>query len=165
MARRRKKDELPKVEASVQSPTAQRLRRFRVVTWEDGSERAERCVRRQSRYDDQAYSDFYGVQPELAVSRNTRDVASVLGELLGTLKLEVSEMAPELLADTWKRAAGPVLGLRSQLVSVVKGVATVRTSHPVVHRELQMMQRALLAALKREMGDASTVTSLRVVRG
>lgn len=165
MARRKKKDELPVVEASAKSPTARSPRRFRMVTWEDGSERAERCESRQSRCDGQAYADFYGVLPVVAVSRNTRDVASVLGELLGTLKLEVSEMAPELLADTWKRAAGPVLGLRSQLVSIVKGVATVRTSHPVVHRELQTMQRALLQALNREMGDASSVTSLRVVRG
>lgn len=163
---RRKKNEVQPVGPSLsRTPAAHRPRRFRVVAWEDGSERAERCSSRKSRYDGQAYSDFYGVLPELAVSRNTRDIASVLGELLSSMKLEVSEMAPDLLADTWKRAAGPVLGLRSQLVSVVKGVATVRTAHPVVHRELHMMQRALLSALNRELGDASTVTALRVMRG
>lgn len=165
MARRRKSDALPKVEAFAKAPTTRKPGRFRMVVYPDGSERAVRCESAHGRCNGQALSDFFGVNPVMPVGKNMRSVESVLGELLSAMKVEVSEMAPELLAETWLRAAGPVLGSRSQLVSIVKGVATVRTPHPVVHRELVLMQRVLLPALNRELGDASVISSLKVIRG
>ena len=85
-------------------------------------------------------------------------------ELLSSMDLKVAELAPEVLEEAWRRAAGPVLGPRAQLVSVVKGVATLRTMHPLVHREIVMLRAALMQALNRELGEGS-VSSIRVQRG
>lgn len=144
------------------SPSAPR--RYRMVRYEDGSERPVRCVSSRRRFDGQAFSDFYGVRPELSLRANMRTVDSVLGELLSSMELKVAELAPEVLEEAWRRAAGPVLGPRAQLVSVVKGVATLRTMHPLVHREIVMLRAALMQALNRELGEGS-VSSIRVQRG
>ena len=164
MPPRRRKADASRVEADARAPlppAPPAARRFRMVRFEDGSERAVRCESLKRRFNGRALSDFYGVPPRLSLRANMRSVDSVLGELLSGMNLKVAELAPELLEEAWLRAAGPVLGPQAELVSVVKGVATLRTLHPLVHREILTLRQVLVQALNRELGEGA-VRSIRV---
>ena len=120
----------------------------------DGSERAVRFRSRTDGCRDQALADFFGSGPELDLRSNVRSMDSLLAEVMQDMNLEES-LAPEILADAWKKTAGNALSSLSELVSVVNGSACIRVGHPTVRYELNRLKTRIIAALNAELGEGS----------
>ena len=86
---------------------------------------------------------------------------SLLGDILSRLPLDGDGMDPELLREGWLKAAGPFLGQQSNLLSIVKGVATIQVLQPAMRYHLQQWQGALLGKLKDQFGK-DAVHSIRI---
>lgn len=92
----------------------------------------------------QALADWFQVPPSTNETRNLHTAESLLGDILSKLPLDGEGMDPELLREGWLKAAGPFLGQQSNLLSIVKGVATIQVLQPAMRYHLQQWQGALL---------------------
>lgn len=119
-----------------------------------GGERAVRYRARSEGCRDQALADFFGAGPDLNVRANVRSMDSLLAEVMESLQLEES-LAPEILANAWKKTAGNAISSLSELVSVASGTACIRVGHPAVRYELTRLKPRIIAALNRELGTGS----------
>ncbi len=165
--RRKKKGTLAEVgaEALHAAPAPRRaLPRFRMVSYADGSERPVRCERRSAGERAQAMADWMGAAPALSPSAHMRSMESLLSEVVEGLQLEEAALAPEVLAAAWLRAVGPSLVTHTELLSVAKGCARIRTNHPLVRAELMLLKAQILRVLNTELGEGS-VKSVRIVHG
>lgn len=130
----------------------------------DGSVRPVRNVSRSERESGQALSDFFGVQPQLSSSANVRTMESVLASLVSKMDISVAEHAPEVLADAWRKAVGPFLATKAELLSIARKQARIRTSHPAVRFELMRQKAAIIRALNKTLGEGC-VTTVQIVHG
>lgn len=130
----------------------------------DGSLRPVRHVSRAEREQGQALSDFFGVQPQLSPAANVRSIESVLASLVSRMDVTLADYAPEVLADAWQRAVGPFLATKAELLSIAKGVARIRTSHPAVRFELMRQKHGIIRALNSILGEGC-VKTVQVVHG
>lgn len=152
--RKRKKDIPPQV-TEVNTPTSRNvIPRFYMQRLSDGGERAVRFRSRADGCRDQALADFFGSGPELNVRDNMRTMDSLLAEVLKTLGPEES-LAPEILAETWQKAAGNALSSLSELVSVAEGTACIRVGHPAVRYELTRLKSRIISVLNEQLGSGS----------
>ncbi len=165
--RRKKKAAADEVSADAlrSAPAPRReLPRFRMVSYADGSVRPVRCERRTAGERNQAIADWLGAAPELSPSAHVRSMESLLGEVLESLQLEETALAPEVLAAAWQRAVGSFLANQAELVSVAGGRASIRTNHPAVRFELGRLKPQILRVLNAELGEGS-VKTVRIVHG
>lgn len=109
----------------------------------------------------QALADWFQVSPRTSETRNLHTAESLLGDILAKLPLDGDGMDPELLREGWLKAAGPFLGRQSNLLSIVKGVATIQVLQPAMRYHLQQWQGALLGKLRDQFGR-ETVHSIRI---
>ena len=109
----------------------------------------------------QALADWFQVPPSTSETRNLHTAESLLGDILSKLPLDGEGMDPELLREGWLKAAGPFLGQQSNLLSIVKGVATIQVLQPAMRYHLQQWQGALLGKLKDQFGK-DAVHSIRI---
>ncbi len=138
--------------------------RYRMVSYADGSLRAVRCRRRTTREREQAMADYMGAAPGLSSAANMRSMESLLAEVVEGLNLREADLAPEVLAAAWTRAAGEALASHSELLSVGGGKATIRVGHPLVRTELMRVKPRIILELNKELGEGS-VKSVRIVQG
>ncbi len=138
--------------------------RFHYERFGDGSERPVRNMRRETREREQALSDFFGVGSVLSPRANIRTMDSILAEIAGQLNLMEADVAPELLAAAWQKAVGSFLSTQSELVSLARGTATIRTAHPAVRYELQRLKPQIVRVINSVLGDGS-VRSVRIIHG
>lgn len=111
----------------------------------------------------QALADWFQVSPGTSETRNLHTAESLLGDILAKLPLDEEGMDPELLRKGWLAAAGPFLGQQANLLSIVKGVATVQVLQPAMRYHLQQWQGALLGKLKEQFGrDAVHSIKIRI---
>ncbi len=168
MPPRRKKKTTPAevgAEALRAAPAGRREQpRFRMVSYADGSQRAVRCERRTAGERAQAMADWLGAAPPLSASAHVRSMDSLLSEVLEGLQLQQDEVAPELLAAAWLRAAGDFLANQAELLSVAGGRATIRTNHPAVRFELNRRKNHIILVLNEQLGEGS-VKTVRIVHG
>ena len=80
----------------------------------------------------QALADWFQISPATSETRNLHTAESLLGDILSKLPLDGDGMDPELLRAGWLKAAGPFLGQQSNLLSIVKGVATIQVLQPAL---------------------------------
>ena len=113
------------------------------------------------RRDLQALADWFQISPATSETRNLHTAESLLGDILSKLPLDGDGMDPELLRAGWLKAAGPFLGQQSNLLSIVKGVATIQVLQPAMRYHLQQWQGALLGKLKDQFGK-DAVHSIRI---
>lgn len=109
----------------------------------------------------QALADWFQAPPVFSETRNVHTAESLLGIILSKLPLDEESMDPELLRKGWMTAAGPFLGKQANLVSIVKGIATVQVLQPAMRYHLQQWQGALLGKLKEQFGQ-DTVHSIQI---
>lgn len=109
----------------------------------------------------QALADWFQISPATSETRNLHTAESLLGDILSRLPLDGDGMDPELLREGWLKAAGPFLGQQSNLLSIVKGVATIQVLQPAMRYHLQQWQGALLGKLKDQFGK-DAVHSIRI---
>ena len=109
----------------------------------------------------QALADWFQISPATSETRNLHTAESLLGDILSRLPLDGDGMDPELLRAGWLKAAGPFLGQQSNLLSIVKGVATIQVLQPAMRYHLQQWQGALLGKLKDQFGK-DAVHSIRI---
>ena len=109
----------------------------------------------------QALADWFQISPATSETRNLHTAESLLGDILSKLPLDGDGMDPELLRAGWLKAAGPFLGQQSNLLSIVKGVATIQVLQPAMRYHLQQWQGALLGKLKDQFGK-DAVHSIRI---
>lgn len=121
-------------------------------------------MRRETREREQSLSDFFGVGSVLSPQANIRTMDSILAEIAGQLSLEEANVAPELLASAWQRAVGPFLSTQSELVTLARGTATIRTAHPAVRYELQRLKPQIVRVVNSVLGEGS-VRSVRILHG
>lgn len=153
--RKKKADELsPSVTASSVSLKGNRPPRFFMQRLSDGTERAVRFRSRTDGCRDQALADFFGSGPELDSRSNIRTMDSLLAEVMDEMHLE-ENLAPEILASAWQKAAGNALVKLSELVSVASGTACIRVGHPTVRYELTRLKTSIVKALNEELGAGS----------
>ncbi len=165
--RRKKKDAPAEVAASAlrTAPAPKReARRFRMVSYADGSLRPVRCVQRSADERAQAMADWMGAAPALSPAAHMRSMESLLSEVVEGLQLEEAELAPEVLAAAWQRAVGPSLATHTELLSVSGGRAGIRTNHPLVRAELMRLKPQILRVLNAELGEGS-VRTVRIMHG
>ena len=130
----------------------------------DGSVRPVRNVNRSERESGQALSDFFGVVTGLSPAANVRTMESVLASLVSKMDISLAEHAPEVLADAWKRAVGPFLATKAELLSIANKQARIRTSHPAVRFELMRQKAAIIRALNAALGEGC-VKNVQIVHG
>lgn len=106
-------------------------------------------------------ADWFQISPATSETRNLHTAESLLGDILSRLPLDGDGMDPELLRAGWLKAAGPFLGQQSNLLSIVKGVATIQVLQPAMRYHLQQWQGALLGKLKDQFGK-DAVHSIRI---
>lgn len=147
---------------SVSAPRADY--RFHRERFGDGSERAVRNMQREERERGQALSDFFGCPPVLSPQANVRTMDSILAEIAGQLKLSEANVAPELLSEAWQKAVGTFLASQSELVSLVRGTATIRVLHPAVRYELQRLKPQIVRVANGVLGEGS-VRTVRLIHG
>lgn len=152
--RRKKKADNSSPVETVSPVKRNRPPRFFMQRLGDGAERAVRYRSRPDGCRDQALADFFGSGPELDLRSNVRTMDSLLAEVMQDMNLEDS-LAPEILADAWKKAAGNALFSMSELLSVADGIACIRVGHPTVRYELTRLKVRIIAALNSELGDGS----------
>ncbi len=162
--RKRKTTVVVPATASASLPSAENRPLFRMENFDDGSVRPVRAETHEERSRTQAMADFYGVAPGLSVKTNLRSMDSILAELVSRLNIQEAELAPELLHDAWKKSVGEFLATQSQLVSISRHMAVVRTSHPAVRFELQRLRPTIIRALNDALG-VGRVTSVRISHG
>lgn len=161
----RKRKTTPSETAAPAAPASSAAKRWRWALHQDGVSIAP--VRMQSRRQgerQQALADLYGNTPMLSTGDRLLPITSVLAEVLSRLDVQEAQLAPELLNEAWKRAVGAFLAGQSQLISLVNGVAGVRTSHPAVRFELQRNKKIIIQALNAALGEGS-VHDMRVNHG
>lgn len=154
----------PEVRQTSASADAPPDNRFHYERFGDGSERPVRNVRRKTREREQALSDLFGVGSVLSPRANIRTMDSILAEIAGQLNVVEADVAPELLADAWQKAVGSFLSTQSELVSLARGTATIRTAHPAVRYELQRLKPQIVREINNVLGDGS-VRSVRILHG
>jgi len=130
----------------------------------DGSVRPVRNMSRRERESGQALSDFFGVIPGLSPAANVRNMESVLASLVSKMDISLAEHAPEVLADAWKRAVGPFLATKAELISIANKQARIRTSHPAVRFELMRQKSGIIRALNASLGEGC-VRNVQIVHG
>lgn len=130
----------------------------------DGSVRPVRNMSRRERESGQALSDFFGVAPGLSPAVNVRTMESVLASLVSKMDISLAEHAPEVLADAWKRAVGPFLATKAELISIANKQARIRTSHPAVRFELMRQKVGIIRALNASLGEGC-VRNVQIVHG
>ncbi|MBR2144970.1 MAG: DUF721 domain-containing protein [Akkermansia sp.] len=160
-AARRRKDatEVPLAPPPVSKPR----KRFYMQKMPDGvGERAVRVGSSRGGARAQALADFYGSGTVLSPASNQRSMESLLSELLSELDLQEDTLAPELLADAWKRAVGPALADVSALAGVARGRARIMVKHPTVRYEITRLKPQIIRALNQTLG-AGSVKSLVLV--
>ncbi|MBQ2380067.1 MAG: DUF721 domain-containing protein [Akkermansia sp.] len=153
----------------VQAPPPVQKRRepaglYHEEMFSDGSVRPVRNTTRSERESGQAMADFFGVQPQLNPATNVRSMESVLASLVSKMDISLAEHAPEVLADAWARAVGPFLATKAELLSIARGQARIRTSHPAVRFELTRQKAQIIRALNAALGDGS-VKTVQIVHG
>lgn len=141
-----------------------RCSRFRWMTYADGSVRAVRLGRREDSFIGQVRADFFGIGDDLSVKANIRSMESLLAEIAEGLDWNEESPAPEVLADIWLKAVGDFLAEQSELVSVSRRSARIRTRHPAVRFELNRLKPQLLSRLNRLLGEGS-VERICVIHG
>ncbi len=137
---------------------------FHEELFEDGSVRPVRNTSRAERESNQALADFFGVAPGLSPAANVRTVESVLASLVSKMDISLAEHAPEVLADAWRKAVGPFLATKAELLSIASKQASIRTSHPAVRFELMRQKAAIIRALNASLGEGC-VKSVQIVHG
>ena len=159
MSPRCKKSETPA------APPVLRARRprFRMVRDVNGAERAERSRSRAEGERDQAWADFFGTAPSLAPSANVRSMDSLLGEVLEDLHLQEETLAPEILAEAWRKAVDPALAALSELVSLSQQTATIRVHHAAARYALTRLKPQMVRALNTALGEGS-VRRIRLIQ-
>lgn len=151
----RKKKEVPPPVTEVSTPIQRSAPpRFYMQRLPDGSERAVRFRSKADGWRDQTLADFFGTAPEADVCDNMRTMDSLLAEVVKSLGTEES-LAPEILAETWQKAAGNALATLSELVSVAEGTACIRVGHPAVRYELTRMKPRIISVLNEQLGSGS----------
>lgn len=159
MAAARKKKETP-VETLAPLPASKPRKRFYMQKMPDGvGERAVRVSNSRSGSRAQAMADFFGSGTVLRPESNQRSMESLLGELLSELDLQEDTLAPELLADAWRKAVGPALADVSVLAGVARGRARIMVKHPAVRYEITRLKPQIIRALNHTLG-AGSVRSL-----
>lgn len=138
--------------------------RYCEMTAEDGSRRLARHQSRGERENSQAFSDFFGILPELAADANVRSMEAILASLVEKMDISVAEHAPEVLADAWRKAAGEFLASRAELISIAKRQARIRTAHPAVRYELAQRKNQIIRILNSVLG-ADTVKTVQIIHG
>lgn len=155
---------VPDVRLTDAFPPAPSDNRFHYERFSDGSERPVRNMRRETREREQSLSDFFGVGSVLSPQANIRTMDSILAEIAGQLNLAEANVAPELLASAWQKAVGSFLSTQSELVSLARGIATIRTAHPAVRYELQRLKPQIVRVINSVLGEGS-VRSVRIIHG
>lgn len=122
-------------------------------------ERAVRVENTRSGARAQVLADFFCSGTTLRPESNQRSMESLLSELLTELDLQEDTLAPELLADAWKRAVGPALADVSALAGVARGRARITVKHPTVRYEITRLKPQIIRALNQTLG-AGSVKSL-----
>lgn len=146
-------------------PPARTAPRWRMELHPDGVNRAPVRVLSHKQQDrNQALLDMYGELPLPSVQDRLLPVSSVLAEVVSKLDLQETELAPELLADAWQRAVGDFLSIHAELVALEDGTASVRTSHPTVHFELQRHKAQIIRRLNAILGEGC-VRSVQLFHG
>lgn len=130
----------------------------------DRDDRAVRYSSKTERDREQAMIDFFGAQPILSLRANMRSMDSILSEITSTLPQEDDTLSPEVLRAGWERAAGAFISSQAELLSIVKGTATIRTSQPAIRYELTRQKNTLIAKLCAEFGGES-ITGIRILHG
>ncbi len=110
------------------------------------------------RNQDQAMADWFGIS-SADDERKPRNLDYILAEVLSKLPLDAA-VEPESLREGWKRAAGDFIGNQAELVSIVKGVATVHVLQPAMRYHMMQWQGVLLDKLRSEFGN-ETIQSIR----
>ncbi len=167
MPPRKKKSAQPEVSADALrgAPAGRREpRRYRMVSYADGSLRPVRCVHSAQDKRAQAVADWLGAAPELSPMAHVRSMESLLAEVVEGLELRQEELAPEVLAAAWLRAVGESLATHAALMSVAGGQASIRTNHPLVRTELMRLKPQIIRVLNAELGEGS-VKKVRIVHG
>lgn len=150
--------------ACVRSALPKKRRRYKIVRFEDGSERAVRCQSLEHSCRQQACADFYGIAPGLSARANIRSMNSLLSEIVESWHLEDKKIAPEVLADAWRKAVGAFLAQQAELVSISQETARIRTSHPAVRFELTRLRPQIIHALNATLGEGC-VLRIQIVHG
>lgn len=137
--------------------------RFRMVRDVNGAERAERSRTRAEGERDQALADFFGTAPSLSPSANVRNMDSLLAEVLEGLHLQEETLAPEILAEAWRKAVDPALAALSEPVSLSRQTATIRVHHAAARYALTRLKPQLVSALNEALGEGS-VSRVRLIQ-
>lgn len=130
----------------------------------DREERAVRYSSKTERDREQAMIDFFGAQPVLSLRANMRSMDSILSEITSTLPQEDDTLSPEVLRAGWERAAGAFISSQAELLSIIKGTATIRTSQPAIRYELTRQKNIIISKLCTEFGRDS-ITGIRILHG
>lgn len=138
--------------------------RYSVVEDNHNIKRPARYMSRGERESGQAFSDFFGILPELSADANVRSMDAILAALVEKMDISVAEHAPEVLADAWRKAAGEFLATRAELISIANKQARIRTAHPAVRFELSRRKTQIIHLLNSTLG-ADTVKTVQIIHG
>lgn len=127
-----------------------------------------RRPRRKSRADldiEQALADWFQASPVLHETKNMHNsLAPLISEVIARLPLDAPPTDPDILRKGWQAAAGDFISGQANLVSLVKGVATVQVLQPAMRYHLKQWEPALLEKLRHQFGN-DTVETIRFIFG
>ncbi|MEG1739943.1 MAG: DciA family protein [Akkermansia sp.] len=109
---------------------------------------------------EQALADWFEATPAESETSGIRPLETIISEVLATLPLDTPSVDPDILRQGWKAAAGDFIGSQAELISIVKGVATIHVLQPSMRYHLLQWKNALLEKLRDQFGQ-ETVTSIR----
>ncbi len=110
----------------------------------------------------QALADWFQVAPPaFTETRNVHRVEELLGQIVAKLPMDEVAMDPEDLRRGWLAAAGDFLGKQANLLSIVKGVATIQVLQPTLRYHLRQWEAPLLEKLKEQFGK-DTVKTIKI---
>lgn len=129
-----------------------------------GPKKRRRWKTRSERDREQAIADWFQVESVLDEKKGMQPIETLLNEVLARLPLGEPLSDPDLLRKGWKAAAGNFISSNADLVSIVRGVATIRVTQPSMRYHLQEWETAMLDKLQQQFGQ-EIVTSVKYILG
>lgn len=126
--------------------------------------RRPRRVSRAGRERRQVLADWFQKGEELDEKSGIHPLDILINEVIAGLPLEIPASDPAVLRQGWQAAAGEFISSHAELVSIVKGVATIQVLQPAMRYHLKQWEPALLDKLRKQFGDEH-VKSIRFVFG
>lgn len=126
--------------------------------------RRPRWKTRDERELEQALADWFQTEAVLDEKKGMHSLDTLISEVVARLPLDVPAHDPDILRKGWKAAAGDFISSNADLVSIVKGVATIQVLQPAMRYHLKQWEPALLEKLRAQFGQ-ETVKSIKLIFG